>query len=390
MKGFSVHTSSLPATAGKRSASANASPPLRRSARLRLRLLTGACLLLGIAIACRVLPQLFNTPLSSGSSAHLLGYLLSGIPNGLWLWQSLALVLSAASVWMLISVAYRGKRWLPRLGMIAAALAMQPLYQDLRDFGVVWLALFFLSLSILLHDRQIHYGAGLMLAVAILLQPSAAAALACFLWRRRFVYALSAIASVAVMTTASWLLYGVPIIGNPLELIRVLAMSNWTLWHSAGLNGPYAVIAAAMDATLLILLVVCSPSFSQSIRNRLDYLIAGLCIVWFIPSAEVGQHLLLLACYLLMAGIVTEKYAEAAASLRFASLERWAAVFAVASYLGTIVSVIPFSARLEALISLLSVKLLFIPVCLLAWRLSKHQRSRTVRISDYRLRREPI
>lgn len=388
MKGFSVHTFSRPALPGNRPSAANAAQPPRQPYRLMLRLLTGICLLLAALFACREVPPLFRTRLDSDSSARLLGYLLSRAPAALWLWQSVALLLYAASVWMLISVAYRGQRWMPRLGMLAIALAMEPLYRDLREFGVQWLALFSIAVSFLLHHRKSSFGAGFMLAVAVLIQPCALAAPVYFLWRRQFKYALSALALAALMIFASWLLYGIPLLTfDPVSLQGYLS-SFASPWHSAGVYSSVAIIIAALDPVLLVLLITSLPYTEGSTRNRLDYMLACLCIAWFTPAHTGGDLLLLLACYLMMGGIVAEKYVEATASLRFAAPERWAAVFAALSYLALIAAATVPSTRLELFSSFFAVKLLMVPAGVLAWKLGRVQSSRTIRLSDYRLRRD--
>lgn len=390
MKGYNVHPSPKPVIPGKRAAASNLAAPIRRVSRLRLRLFVSALLLLAAAFACREVVPLFDARLDSDSSARLFGYLLSRVPVALRLWQGLALLFYAASVWILISIAYRGQRWLPRAAMLAVALAMEPFYRDLRDFGVQWLALFSISLSFLLHDRKSNYGAGLMLAIAVMIQPCALAAPVYFLWRRRFAYGFSALALAALMTLAAWLLYGIPLLAYDVDSLRAYTMSFVVSWPSTSLSRVLAVIGAALALAILVLIMTSVPHLRGTTRNRFDYLFACLCIVLFSPAASIGELLPLLVCYLMLVGIVAEKYAEASASLQFAVAERWAALFAALSFLATLMSASTLTDRLEAYIAFIAVKLLIIPVGFLAWKLGRIHSSPAIRLSDYRLRRNPM
>lgn len=391
MKGYNVHSSPKPVFPCKGAAPSNlTATPIRRGSRLELRLFICALLLLAAAFACHELVPLFETRLEADSSARLLGYLLSRMPFALRFWQGLALLLYAASVWMLISIAYRGQRWLPRLAMLAVALAMEPFYRDLRDFGVQWLALASISLSFFLHDRKSNYGAGLMLAIAVMIQPCALAAPVYFLWRRRFVYAFSALALAALMTLAAWLLYGIPLLAYDADSLRAYAMSFGVPWPSTSLNRILAMIGATLGLAVLVLMTTSVPHLRGTTRNRFDYLFACLCIVLFSPAASTGELLPLLVCYLMLVGIVAEKYAEASASLQFAVPERWAALFAALSFLATLMSASTLTDRLEAYIAFFAVKLLIIPVGFLAWKLGRIHSSPAIRLSDYQLRRNPM
>lgn len=390
MKNFSVHTTNRPAFSGRKAAANHPKPPLRHPYGIKLRLLAIVCFLIAAVFACCEILKLFNLQLAPDSSAHMIGYLLSMVPRALWLWQGLALAQYAASVCILIAIAYRGKSWISRLTLLAVALGMAPLYQDLRDFGFHVTSLFCISLSFLLHNRKRDYPAGLMMAIAMLIAPGTIAALAYFLWRRRHAYVVSTLAAAAVLSLAAWLVYGVILVPYRFESLQTYALSFLTPWQFIGIDGIPLIVCGAMAPALLLLLIAWLPRLRGATRNRFDYLVSALCMVWFFPAQGKADLLYLIVCYLMMVGIMIEKYGEAAASLHFGVLERWAALFAATSYLLPILPISASNAPLMAFYSFLAVMLLTASVCILTWKLSRAHTGRPIRLSDYRLRRHLI
>lgn len=393
MRSFGVYSSHPSTRTRHRAAAASRSSLLARLNRRRLGLLAAFALLLACAFAFREIPALFREPLEPDPATRLFGFFLAFFPGAVPLWQGLALAACAASVALLMSVAYTGKRWAPRLAMLAIALAMEPLYRDLRDFSLYWVALFGLSLSFFLLDRGWSRWAGLPLAAVVVVHPAALAVPVYFLWRRQYAYALSALVCALLCSLAALAFYGVPTFPLEWATLREYISSCAAVWRTAGIGDTAARVLSALDPLLLALVVSSLPlsDLRRAAQHRFDYLLAALSVVWLSPASASGGLIVAAVCCLMLCGIVADRYADGTAPLRFAAPERLALLCCGISFLlplaNRVASLFEPSAAPETLLNYVAVKLLTIAACLFAWKLGRLYTRRTVRLSDYRLRR---
>lgn len=406
MRSFTVYSSARPAAPDKQRPGHDVWFSMLY--RLRLALLSLILLAAGFVAFGREVPALYRSVGTESGSAGLaspLTALLSRLdlwelPNGGTAWRTIALAAYAAAVWLSVLVAYRGRRWLPRLFIAAIALLVFPVYADLRQAGSGPILLLLLTLSFYGYDRGRAAAAGVPLGIAIGFNPSFFPILLYFAWKRQRSYvssSLIALGATVVLTgsAAGFRLYEDTAVSFANALfgsspqggtadggffLDALALTGWS---PAAVRLVYWIVLFVLAS-----LVALMPDLRRSVGSRFDLLTASMCALWFSPVQGSSDLLLMLTAYAILIGIVAEKYGESAAPLRMAAGEQGGmACFLVSAVLLSLPVESAWGSS-SPLFEAAAVHVLLIPILVLSRKLARTQsRRRTIPLKDYRLRR---
>jgi hypothetical protein len=311
------------------------------------------------------------------------------------LWNILALVSYLAVIYMLIEISYKGAKWLPKLFLLAIGLSFKAFYWDLISANSNWIILFCITLSFYLYDRNKIKWAAIPLALAITFKVMPILIVGYFLWKRKWGYVLYTALSTVIITLFTWLLVGYEVLHQYVAIFFTLAsesMLNGGAPFNNSLKGVLMLTTLAkaninliflVYLFIIVLIIVVLPNLSLMVGNRFDFIIASMITIWFSPMVEREHLLVTLIAFVILSGILIEKYTEGLNPFLLGTAEKWGIVSywlsmaLMSTYIGDQMDQYVPSHYFISIYSMLAA------ILILAWKLKKNQTPALIALQDY-------
>jgi hypothetical protein len=134
---------------------------------------------------------------------------------------------------------------------------------------------------------------------------------------------------------------------------------------------------------IIVLIIVVLPNLSLMVGNRFDFIIASMITIWFSPMVEREHLLVTLIAFVILSGILIEKYTEGLNPFLLGTAEKWGIVSywlsmaLMSTYIGDQMDQYVPSHYFISIYSMLAA------ILILAWKLKKNQTPALIALQDY-------